>query len=151
MESVLPFRYRMKARYLIDITTTKLPILWITVFLHHMYSQTSIENVTYLWKELFTIKIDKPTDLDCKFIVFLQDVVMEWIIEHSYLNTLVEFYFYNYLLLHFKCIPYSTWTNEDKVIIFRYLKEHVNVINKVPILEQMNIEIRQQIDEVKPI
>lgn len=142
MDTVFPLRHRTKANNLLHMATTKLPVLWIIDFVHHMRSQTSIEEVIYLWEDLYAMKMETPTDSDRQFLVFLQDIVMEWVVEHHTNNTLVDFYFYNYLLLHFKCIPYSTWTEEDKNILMRYLKEHSNS-NTVPILERMNLEIRQ--------
>ena len=142
MENVLPVRHRSKANNLLHMATTKLPVLWIIDFVHHMRSQTPIESVIYLWEDLYRMQMETPTDSDRQFLVFLQDVVMEWVVEHHTNNTLVDFYFYNYLLLHFKCIPYSTWTEEDKNILMRYLEEH-SVSNTIPILERMNLEIRQ--------
>ena len=142
MEVVLPLRHRTKASNLLDMTTTKLPVLWIKDFIYHMRSQKSIEEATYLWEELYKMQIDILTDLDRQFLVVLQDIVMEWIIDHHYINTLVDFYFYNYILLHLKCIPYSTWTEEDQTNIIRYLEENV-ITHKIPILEQMNLQIRQ--------
>lgn len=142
MENVLPVRHRSKANNLLHMATTKLPVLWIIDFVHHMRSQTPIESVIYLWEDLYRMQMETPTDSDRQFLIFLQDVVMEWVVEHHTNNTLVDFYFYNYLLLHFKCIPYSTWTEKDKNILMRYLEEH-SVSNKVPILERMNLEIRQ--------
>ena len=142
MENVLPVRHRSKANNLLHMATTKLPVLWIIDFVHHMRSQTPIESVIYLWEDLYRMQMETPTESDRQFLIFLQDVVMEWVVEHHTNNTLVDFYFYNYLLLHFKCIPYSTWTEEDKNILMRYLEEH-SVSNMIPILERMNLEIRQ--------
>lgn len=142
MENVLPVRHRSKANNLLHMATTKLPVLWIIDFVHHMRSQTPIESVIYLWEDLYRMQMETPTDSDRQFLVFLQDIVMEWVVEHHTNNALVDFYFYNYLLLHFKCIPYSTWTEEDKNILMRYLEEHSSS-NTVPILERMNLEIRQ--------
>ena len=142
MDTVFPLRHRSKANNLLHMATTKLPVLWIIDFVHHMRSQTPIESVIYLWEDLYRMQMETPTDSDRQFLVFLQDVVMEWVVEHHTNNTLVDFYFYNYLLLHFKCIPYSTWTEEDKNILMRYLEEH-SVSNMIPILERMNLEIRQ--------
>jgi hypothetical protein len=142
MENVLPVRHRSKANNLLHMATTKLPVLWIIDFVHHMRSQTPIESVIYLWEDLYRMQMETSTESDRQFLIFLQDVVMEWVVEHHTNNTLVDFYFYNYLLLHFKCIPYSTWTEEDKNILMRYLEEH-SVSNMIPILERMNLEIRQ--------
>ena len=142
MDTVFPLRHRSKANNLLHMATTKLPVLWIIDFVHHMRSQTPIESVIYLWEDLYRMQMETPTESDRQFLIFLQDVVMEWVVEHHTNNTLVDFYFYNYLLLHFKCIPYSTWTEEDKNILMRYLEEH-SVSNMIPILERMNLEIRQ--------
>lgn len=143
MENVLPLRHRTKANNLLHMATTKLPVLWIIDFVHHMRSQTPIEEAMHLWEDLYKMSIEILTEADRQFLIFLQDIVMEWIVEHHFLNELVDFYFYHYLLLHFKCIPYSTWTEEDKQILMNYLeKQAVSITTTTaPILHRMNMEI----------
>lgn len=142
MESVLPRRYRMKANNLLDLSTTKLPILWITDFIHHMRCQTSIEDAIHLWDQLYTMHIETPTDSDQNFLLFLQDVVMEWVIEHHYIPSLVDFYFYNFLLLHFKCIIFATFDENDQRILLNYL-DRKSSIDLCPTLKRMNTEMRE--------
>lgn len=143
MEAVLPLRHREKASNLLHMATTKLPVLWITDFVHHMRTQTPMEEALHLWDDLYAMKMETPTEDDQSFIVFLQDIVMEWVVDnHGYNNPLVDFYFYNYLLLHFKCVPFTTWKDEDREILTNYLEEKSNS-HIDPILKRMNMEMHQ--------
>lgn len=139
MENVLPLRHRTKGKNLLHMATTKLPVLWITDFIHHMRSQTSIDNAFYLWEQLYLMDINSLTQSDHEFLLFLKDIVMEWVIEHHDMNPLVDFYFCYYLLLHLKCIPFTTWKNEDREILMNYL-EKLSLSN---ILEKIKNELRQ--------
>ena len=142
MEAVLPLRHREKASNLLHMATTKLPVLWITDFVHYMRTQTPMEEALHLWDDLYAMKMEVPTESDQSFLVFLQDIVMEWVVEQYDNKSIVDFYFYNYLLLHFKCIPFNTWKDEDREILLRYLEEH-SITNHCPILKRMNLEMRQ--------
>lgn len=142
MESVFPLRHRAKASNLLHMATTKLPVLWITDYVHHMRSQIPIEEAVYLWDDLYKMKIETLTDTDRQFLAFLKDIVMDWVVEHHYMDTLVDFYFYNYLLLHFKCIPFSIWMEDEKIFLMNYLDEQSNQ-NTNPILKRMNLEMQQ--------
>lgn len=142
MDSVLPLRHRTKANNLLDMETTKLPVLWIIDFIHHMRKQTSIDDAIHLWDKLYGMNIETPTESDQKFLLFIQDIVMEWITEHYYIPSLTDFYFYNFLLLYFKCTIFATFNQKDQQILLEYLDKKANM-DICSTLKRMNTEMSE--------